>query len=1570
MRAAYFTPKVFAIFGLLLFAITVQAQQYSAGINTENPNVNAVLHLVAPNGDQGLLIPTLTTGQRTTMGLTATDNGMLVFDIDDGLFYYWLNPSWIALTTTDNDNQTLSIAGTNLTISSGNTVDIGVAESDPTVPATIKDGIDWTEISGIPAGFSDNTDDGIASVLTDATITGDGIGTPLSVNAGTGANQIVQLNGTGQLPAFDASNLTNLNAGALIGVLPAIDGSNLTGVTSSAITDGTTITGDGSATQLAVGTVPAAQVSGLATIATTGSFGDLTLVPVGLADGDDVGLTTVTSADIVDNEIANIDINAAANIAATKLENTVMVEGENVGLLNNDVGYMTAGTYDPNTIAGDAFDFSTHTTVTAPATGDVLTFDGTTWDAQPSTGLTLPYTQSVANAADLFYLTNTGLGGAGAFEINNITNASNALNATTNGIGAAIQASQGGTAGPGMDISISGATNTSPGILVSHSGAGSGLNISLSNATNPDAGLSVNHAGLGAAIEITTATGPPMFITGGNAGEVLTSDALGNITLQPGGIAFPFAHTEDTDPTDLFYLDQQGTLASAARFTNSTGAFTGSVVSIEGNGLSGSQGLAVTQIGGGDAGTFLVSGAGAGTAVYGSTTGTGAAGLFEISNAGNTSPVIEVINGGAGPDIRLPTGATAGYVLTSDATGNATWQVNGLTLPYADSGTDVGSLFSISNAGTGPAAFFENTGSGTAVRLGGNILFNEGAGRIIGVQQNTVGNGDNLAIAAADGVAAGPADGGILSLRSGAGTGTGGNGGNIEIIPGAGSGGGFAGGVFINGITRFGNQEGGFGGMIELEDDAGTASIGIQADPTTTSYTVTLPPAQGAGALTNDGAGTLSWSGGGAFSQDANQNLVAISTAAPTGTDNFIAGNAALGLGAGNNNIAIGEGAGASLTGGSDNFLMGFDVGGPNLINGNSNILFGSGGRNNDDTDNNVGIGQNVIMAGGSATAIGAFSSATGTNSLALGTGAVVTLPNVGVIGDHTNPIDIGIGTNTPVARLDVQVSGAGTPDVVNITNDGDARSLFIDVVNLANATPAFQLNQNGTGVGIDARITSATSTSTLIAAQHQGDAAVGSFNQANAGSAAPVIAIGKSGAGPDIQLSGVGNAFNIPGSTPGYVATVTNAAGDVSFQPAPAGGFSLDGNNNLIAISGATPPGSENFLVGVNTGNSLVAGGSQNTLIGNGAGQSITSGSANVVIGVNGGGAGLTTGSNNVVLGTSATVSENTSPHVVIGQGASAAGTTSIAIGPSASATGNNSVALGNNTSAPNPNTAIIGDVSIPGFFVGVGTTAPTAKLSVENGNATGQGMAINMVAASANPDQALLIAQNADGMGADIRITNSASASAVLSASTQGTGNVGVFDQQNVTSGGDAMFVQTLGLGSAGVFQISNATSASPALSVNTDGNNSNAISISKLGTSGTGILIDMNNAGAQGILIGGTNPASSSIDADGDVVFRANLIAPPLNHDAAAVTIIPSDTRIVKISNAGPDIDQIAPGVEGQEIILIVDAGVPGFNIITGGNLRLDNNAAHPMLPGASIHFVYIETLNQWVEISRSR
>ena len=57
-----------------------------------------------------------------------------------------------------------------------------------------------------------------------------GLGTAAALAVGTGANQVVQLDGSGNLPALNASALTNLDATDLSGALPAISGANLTGV--------------------------------------------------------------------------------------------------------------------------------------------------------------------------------------------------------------------------------------------------------------------------------------------------------------------------------------------------------------------------------------------------------------------------------------------------------------------------------------------------------------------------------------------------------------------------------------------------------------------------------------------------------------------------------------------------------------------------------------------------------------------------------------------------------------------------------------------------------------------------------------------------------------------------------------------------------------------------------------------------------------------------------------------------------------------------------------------------------------------------------------------------------------------------------------------------------------------------------------------------------------------------------------------------------------------------------------------------------------------------------------------
>ncbi len=82
---------------LFLINFSVSGQN-AVGIGTETPNTNAVLHLVSPGNNQGLMIPSLTTEQRTAAafqdGLTNNENGLMVFDITEGQFYYWFSGEW------------------------------------------------------------------------------------------------------------------------------------------------------------------------------------------------------------------------------------------------------------------------------------------------------------------------------------------------------------------------------------------------------------------------------------------------------------------------------------------------------------------------------------------------------------------------------------------------------------------------------------------------------------------------------------------------------------------------------------------------------------------------------------------------------------------------------------------------------------------------------------------------------------------------------------------------------------------------------------------------------------------------------------------------------------------------------------------------------------------------------------------------------------------------------------------------------------------------------------------------------------------------------------------------------------------------------------------------------------------------------------------------------------------------------------------------------------------------------------------------------------------------------------
>ncbi len=124
----------YLITALATASMTTAEAQTVIGMGTEQPNPNAVLELVPENGNQGFLAPRLTTAQRQassfTGKLTRSDNGLLVFDVDQGRFYYWFNGEWRAGTSGGSEGGSPGVSGT--TWYTGTTAPSGIraAEGD------------------------------------------------------------------------------------------------------------------------------------------------------------------------------------------------------------------------------------------------------------------------------------------------------------------------------------------------------------------------------------------------------------------------------------------------------------------------------------------------------------------------------------------------------------------------------------------------------------------------------------------------------------------------------------------------------------------------------------------------------------------------------------------------------------------------------------------------------------------------------------------------------------------------------------------------------------------------------------------------------------------------------------------------------------------------------------------------------------------------------------------------------------------------------------------------------------------------------------------------------------------------------------------------------------------------------------------------------------------------------------------------------------------------------------------------------------------------------------------------
>ena len=197
-------------------------------------------------------------------GAVTVENGGVIIDsavtsIDFSGTYFVITPGaegQVSVTLATN-----SITDSN--ISAGAAIQLSKLEKDPSQPGTINlstNPVDWSQLKNVPAGFADGVDNLGAGMPTveksgvpvdtaattfnflgpyfditssppgQANISLDASTATLQGNSFNGANQLVQLNGSSQLPAVSAVNLTSIPAAQLSGTVPSstLDSSSVT----------------------------------------------------------------------------------------------------------------------------------------------------------------------------------------------------------------------------------------------------------------------------------------------------------------------------------------------------------------------------------------------------------------------------------------------------------------------------------------------------------------------------------------------------------------------------------------------------------------------------------------------------------------------------------------------------------------------------------------------------------------------------------------------------------------------------------------------------------------------------------------------------------------------------------------------------------------------------------------------------------------------------------------------------------------------------------------------------------------------------------------------------------------------------------------------------------------------------------------------------------------------------------------------------------------------------------------------------------------------------------------------